>query len=84
MGKPKFKVGDLVRIGGTSGRLTPYTWIKRGRIVKVKAVIRADWLGRRHLGYIIQGRRGRQDVVLASYELRRLEERSPAGRPHKL
>lgn len=81
--KPKFEVGQLVRLGGVKPRALPYEWVRRGRVVRVKAVVKADWLGRRHLGYVIQGRRGKPNLVLASYELREVSQRSKAGRPGK-
>ena len=76
MSVPKFEVGQQVRIGGVDKhRRMPFPYLRRGRIVKVKAIIEnCDYLGLRHYGYVIQGRRGKDDCVLASYELRQVEE----------
>lgn len=85
MGKRKFEVGDSARIDGMGGRRAEgYPWLRSGRIVKIKAVVpNVHWLGRRHTAYIVQGRRGKPDAWLASYELRTIDQRSPRGRKAK-
>ena len=77
--RQKFQPGDYARIGGSSNRPLPacYPWLCRGRIVKVKAV--AGRMPSGHLIYKLNGRRGRPHALLASYELRRPEERDRAA-----
>lgn len=71
MDKAKFKVGDRVRLGGSSGRMPGvYEWARKGRVVTISEIRKAPWLGSRHLGYVIRSRNGHEDMVLASYELR--------------
>jgi hypothetical protein len=74
---PKFRPGDTARIGG-KGRPLPacYPWLCRGRKVKI-----AGGFGRTkggHIEYLIRGRRGRPDLILASYDMRRPDERDRA------
>ena len=83
----KFNPGDRARVGGLSQRPTPacYPWLKRGRLVVVKGIVRRCEHGG-HIEYLIAGRRGRPDARLASYELRRPSERDRAvggGRRHE-
>ncbi len=73
----KFHPGDLARVGGKSRHLPAcYPWLKRGRLVRVLAIAGRTKGG--HIEYLIAGRRGRPDARLASYELRRPEERDRA------
>jgi hypothetical protein len=74
----KFRPGDIARVGGLSQRPTPacYRWLKRGRLVVVKGIVGRTKGG--HIEYLIAGRRGRPDARLASYELRRPNERDRA------
>lgn len=73
----KFRPGDLARVGGKGRRLPAcYPWLHRGRVVRVLAIAGRTKGG--HIEYLIAGRRGRPDARLASYELRRVEERDRA------
>ena len=76
MTKPKFAINDLARVGGPDGRMpSRYPWLRKGRVVRVKAILpNQPYAGRRHSLYLISGRRGREDAWLASYELRHVEE----------
>ena len=81
--RPKFQPGDKARLGGSNSRPLPtdYPWLRRGRVVTIAEVHNhADYLGRRHLQYLIRGHRGRQDALLPSYYLRRVNERDRAKR----
>jgi len=73
----KFQPGDLARVGG-KGRPLPacYWWLKRGQIVRIQRVVGRIADG--HLEYQLASRRGRPACVLASYDLRKLEERDRA------
>ena len=82
MGRPaKFRIGDLARLGGINARPLPadYWWARRGRIVRIAATYQnAGYFGRGHVEYLIRGRRGRPDLLLPSYHLRRIEDRDRA------
>lgn len=80
----KFQVGDLARVGGT-GRPLPacYPWLYRGRVCKIVEVVRTrsegNYLkGRHHTMYRLASRHGQPQVLLASFDLRRPEERDRA------
>jgi hypothetical protein len=68
---PKFAEGQLVRIGGLSGRMPSkiYPHLIEGAVVRIKRVMRSGGLGRGHLGYVIAGEREDQEIILARYEL---------------
>ena len=71
----KFQPGDLARIGGLHRPVPAYVrWhTRRGRIVKIQAI--ADRTPAGHLVYKIAGRKCKGDLFLASYDLRRPNER---------
>lgn len=73
----KFKPGDYARIGGF-GRPLPacYPWLKRGQLAKVVRV--AGRIAGGHLEYEFAARRGQPAPRLASYDLRRPEQRERA------
>lgn len=75
----KFRVGDLARAGGI-GRPMPacYPWLKRGQLLRVQGVVRGYYLGDHHLMYQFASRRGQRGVLMASFDLRRVEERDRA------
>ena len=87
----KFKVGDIARVGG-KGRPMPacYPWLKRGQLMRVIKVcrtisdrnylldLRRNRSGVHHLMYEFSSRRGQPKVLLASFDLRRPEERDRA------
>lgn len=74
----KFRPGDPARVGGKGRRMPAcYPWLKRGRLVVVNSIVGRTKGG--HIEYLIAGRRGRPDARLASYELRRPEERDRAS-----
>lgn len=84
MPENKFQVGDYVRLGGADGRPLPFPHLRRGRIVRVSAVLPNQlFLGQRHTGYVIAGRKGLPPSVLASYELRAVGERDRKPRQAK-
>lgn len=78
----KFKVGDYARVGGT-GRpmVAAYPWLKRGQLLKVKAI--GGTIAGGHREYWFQGRRARPDVLLASYDLRRVEQYDRVPQSHE-
>ena len=74
----KFSIGDRARIGGRSRRHLPaaYPWLKRGQIMTV-AGIKGRTAGG-HVLYQFAGRRCQPAVWLASFELRRVDDRERA------
>ena len=76
MSPAKFKEGDLARIGGKHRPWLLYLWLRRGRVVKVKAVVGSTNGG--HLLYLIAGRRGAGDYPMSSYDMRLPDERQRA------
>lgn len=77
MSQQKFQVGDLARVGGKGRKLpTMYDWLKRGQLVRIQAIVGRIADG--HLEYQLASRRGRPGCVLASYDLRRVEDRDRA------
>ena len=73
----KFKPGDSARIGGKHRPWLLYPWLRRGRVVKVKAVVGSTNGG--HLLYLIAGRRGVGDYPMPVYDMRLLDERDRAA-----
>jgi hypothetical protein len=73
----KFRPGDPARIGGKHRPWLLYPWLRRGRVVKVKAVVGSTNGG--HLLYLIAGRRGVGDYPMPGYDMRLPEERQRAA-----
>lgn len=63
----KFRPGDLARIGGSSNRPLPaaYRWLKRGQVLKVKAIA-----GRMSGGHVLYRFFSRRSTGTAPGELR--------------
>jgi len=74
----KFKPGDSARIGGKHRPWLLYPWLRRGRVVKVKAVV-GKMTNSGHLLYLIAGRRGAGDYPMPGYDMRLLNERDRAA-----
>ena len=77
---PKFRPGDLARIGGLHRRRpTYYPWLREGRLVKIQAIVGRTPAG--HLIYRIAGSHSRGDCDIPSYDLRHPNERlrAPGG-----
>lgn len=80
----KFRVGDYARVGGPGHRplVAAYPWLKRGQVLRVRA-IKGKING--HIEYQFNSRRGMPGVFLAAYDLRRVEdrERAPGAGPKR-
>lgn len=76
MGRPKFKKGDHVRIGGSRPLPAAYPWVRRGRLCTITEVQQILYpSGRSRFMYWLTPRKGRPPIRLESYHLRHPDER---------